>query len=666
MYKQLTILILLLTGITLTSATPTSDLSLSQLEQRLAEIDDELGKLAHYDLNGGVGAIGYQSLPLKPDQKVSVHIDWDEERLIDQVVLVPTLWRDTEKGPRADGFPQRFRVLAGTANTTNMVASYTEENHLLPRIAPLSMSFLPIKASWISIKVDTPPLIEGDSRRFLKLAEIMVFSGPENVALRKPVSVTSSMRGHIALHEQYMVDGFVPYLMDAAQGDESQAIQLQIDPQASRPHLTIDLGVSHLINQVNLHAIDQSRTIPASYLNDFAIPRHLRVTGANQRDFSDETVLYEYEQKSVGNIGPIIMNRFQETSCRYVRITVLQPKSIFALKNRLLLIGFGEIEVLSKGKNIALGCPVIVSSGIQNRRKGLERMTDGRNFFGNILPIREWMNQLAQRHELETERPIVSAELTRRYTHQKSMLKRMIRLATLLAAGIVISILIERLVHHRQMAGMRNRFAADLHDELGANLHVIGLLGDLAQAAVNSPEKLKKLHQRIRVMTERSGIAVREFTSILESETLYGDLLQNMQRATERITESLEGNLSFQGEENLPLLKQRMRIDLFLFYKECLINISRHSGATKFSAHLTASSREICLIVSDNGKGMANTKGEIEIPPSLRRRAHLLNAKVSAENPKEGGTRVVMKLRLRRGLHHPILQHKSPQRKSYE
>ena len=31
----------------------------------------------------------------------------------------------------------------------------------------------------------------------------------------------------------------------------------------------------------------------------------------------------------------------------------------------------------------------------------MSNLTDGVNFYGAILPVREWLNQLARRHELE-------------------------------------------------------------------------------------------------------------------------------------------------------------------------------------------------------------------------------------------------------------------------
>jgi signal transduction histidine kinase len=177
---------------------------------------------------------------------------------------------------------------------------------------------------------------------------------------------------------------------------------------------------------------------------------------------------------------------------------------------------------------------------------------------------------------------------------------------------------------------------------------VIGLLGDLAQAAVDSPEKLKGLHQRIRVMTERSGTAVQNCTNILEAKELYQDLYQDMQRTTQRIMADLDGSLTLQGsEEHLQRLKLRTRADLFLFYKECLVNISRHSGATQFSALLEIDTAALSLTVSDNGQGLDDASKN-NVPPSLLRRARLLGANVTATSLESGGTHIALNLLTRR------------------
>jgi signal transduction histidine kinase len=83
--------------------------------------------------------------------------------------------------------------------------------------------------------------------------------------------------------------------------------------------------------------------------------------------------------------------------------------------------------------------------------------------------------------------------------------------------------------------------------------------------------------------------------------------------------------------------------DLLLFYKECLVNISRHSGATRFSTHVEATAREVRLRVTDNGKGVAD-----RIPESLKRRARLMGALIASDTPEMGGTCILLSLRTRR------------------
>jgi signal transduction histidine kinase len=194
---------------------------------------------------------------------------------------------------------------------------------------------------------------------------------------------------------------------------------------------------------------------------------------------------------------------------------------------------------------------------------------------------------------------------------------------------------------------MKERFAADLHDELGANLHTIGLLSDLAEESAVSPEELSILHQRIRNVTERTGIAMRHCANLIEASSLDSGLRANFERASRRILAKLENSISITGEEHLEKLSARTRFDLFLFFNECLVNISRHAEATQFSTELRADSHEIKLSVSDNGRGIFHPKVN-GIPKSLKRRARLLGAKLNVDSPENGGTRINLQLRTRK------------------
>ncbi|WP_372845770.1 sensor histidine kinase [Pontiella sp.] len=633
---------------------PSDDLrrrSLSQLEQRLVEIDDELALLARYSIRSGTGGIGYRSKFHTEEHHTEwVEIDFRAEYPLDEIMLVPVIRRDAQTGFQADGFPREFRLIAGTEDDLqgNVIAEFFEEPRFLPRVAPLSIPCHGIKASWIRIETDWLSLRAFDERYVFQLAEIMAFSGPENVALHRLVHSRSNRRDGLAWDERFLVDGFVPYLMDAALGEKSVAFISRFTTNI-HPALTIDLGETQAVSRLHLHAVDPSDVLPQALASDFGIPKRMHLDGANHADFSDAQTLLDLRFETIYDMAPVMMWTFPETTNRYFRLNIDAPAEDPPFAPDAPRFGFAEIELFSKGTNMALGKTVTGTDVYENPQRPISCLTDGRNMYGTILPIREWMTQLRQRHDLETERPLVVQELNLRYEQQKDLLQRMGWLSALLAVGIGFTILIDRMLRMRQVRQIEMRIAADLHDELGANLHTIGLLSDLAEGAKVDPEELGMLHQRIRAVTERSGIAVRNCTDMFGANDLHKGLVADMERAAQRIMAKLDHELTIKGEEHIGRLKRRTCFDLFLFYKECLVNISRHSGATQFSTRLEITPREINLTIRDNGRGLSSTSGT-GIPGSLRRRAKLLGAKITVDSPSGGGTRINLNLKPRKRL----------------
>jgi len=629
------------------SATPhVKTSSISQMEHRLTVIDSKLSGLASFSMRSGVGTVGFRSEDhLDPRHTEWIQIELGETATIDQIVLVPTIWRDTKKGFQADGFPIEFKLIAGTGQSTNVVASFDATDNLLPRIAPLTAPFPAMSASWVRVEASLLSPRAWDGRYLLQLSEILVFSDTENVALRQPVKTSSigTGAGRSRIKEA-LVDGFVPYLMAAAQGEQSIAF-MSPPVTESHPELTIDLGKTRPLNRIHLHTPELGDTVPQSSEPGHGIPRRLLIEGANQSDFSDAILLIEYRMDSIFNAGPIIMRRFPETACRYIRLTAIEPYLMYGSPEKSQL-GFSEIELFSKGCNVALG-----KSVKSNFETGPDRsffsLTDGRNLYGTILPIRTWMNELALRQDLETERPLLFHKLHQRYEHQKVNIRRMGWLATLLAAGIAFTILIERMFHMRHVAKIRARFAADLHDELGANVNTIGLLSDVALASMDSPERLKNVLQRSRELTERTGTAVRHCIDLQKASGLFEDLPSDMQKTARRILNDLEYKFSFEGEEFLTTLNPRRQSDLFLFFKECLVNISRHAEASQINGSLIATRKKIILTITDNGHGISDSVKN-GIPSSLKRRARLLGGQITAEPSENGGTCITLTLRPRK------------------
>ncbi|CAA6677772.1 MULTISPECIES: sensor histidine kinase [unclassified Lentimonas] len=624
--------------------------SISQLEQQLNDINSELKGLAHLSLRSGIGNVGYRSMQqVADDHPEWVEIQLNAEYPIDQVVLVPTIWRDTEAGFQADGFPLEFQIRAGTEadKTGKVIAKYSEADGLLPRIAPVIVATDDTTASWLRIESFKHSRWKHypEPKYTLQFSEVLIFSGTKNVALHQTVHTSSNMTDSAgAWDERFLVDGFVPYLMDSALGSQSLAYVSSI---GQRPTLTLDLERPYPINQIHLHAVDQSDTVPQVYAGDLGIPPHLRVEGAMQPNFSDAVTILDYQRESINNTGPILMWNVPETTCRYVRIVSLGADRKTEFSPDKFRIGYAEVALFSGGHNVAFG-KAFQAEGTQippSSARLISSLTDGNNLYGQILPIRTWMEELARRHDLETLKPLIEQALAQRYARQKSQLRMVSGLAALLAAAIGLIILIQRNARQRQLAELKERMAADLHDELGANLHTIRLFGDLAKESVDSRSELLELLDRSSDFTERSIQAVRKSLGALESKDLHLQLVDDMRDISSRILTDQSHTITFEGEAMLQHLKPRKQVDLFLFYKECLTNIVRHSGATRVTTQVIANRKSIQIIVTDNGHSLPDS---LQNPPaSLARRAKLIGAHLTVANT-ETGTHITLILPLRK------------------
>ncbi len=642
-------LCLAVTGTTATVEEPTLPLpwTVSALAQRLQAIDQELNGLAYPRLMGGIGPIGYRSLTHDTaDVPEWIEIDLEGETTVNEVIVVPTLFHLPDSTVIADGFPEAFRVIAinDRTGTETLLAAFTAVDNLLPRKSPLVISCPPVVASRIRLEAIRLSPRAWDNLFDLQLSELLVFCGRENVAFQRPVTCSSSLEfPEAARQANFLVDGILPFIMDAQSGSRSLAYVALLKPDDS-PQLTIDLGEPQAIDAVRLHAADVSDNVPQSHPNSFGIPPHIRIEGASTADFSDAVPLKTYKARSELFMGPIMTLPFPETTCRFVKITGLQP-SRSTITNRPHF-GFAEVECLLEGRNLALGKPAATNLPPNDfsRRNRLPAITDGNNYYGEVLPLRTWLEQLARRHELERDRPLVLSQLTAAYQRQASLIQQLVGLAILLTAGITALIAVERYFRQRAVLQTREQIAADLHDELGANLHAIALCGDLAQANLDKPTKLADLLRRVRVLTDRSAQAAKACVNLLESTELYEGLEKDLQRTASRLLADLDYELSIAGKEHLAALSTKKQIGTALFFKECLANIIRHAQASRVATAVTASPRELVLTVTDNGRGLPAAGSGDPTPPSLIRRARLLGGSAIAFPNQAGGTVVTLRI----------------------
>lgn len=636
--------------------------SITALEHRKAEINAELPTLAHLSLNSGVSSIGYRSHHYldPPDHKEWVEIEFAEPTKLDEIILVPTIWRDTQGNFQADAFPAAFTITAreNSSSPASIIADYPDTRELLPRIAPL---VIPIqsKTKFSSIRIEVSRLNQRaiNNDYILQFAEVLAFSKGRNVALRQRVHCLTKPYpdGATAWQNSNLVDGITPYIMNAASGEQSLPyVSAPLGTQI--PRITIDLGEPALISGFRIHTVEQGDTMPQSFPGDFGMPSHFMLEGSMDAAFSKPDTLLEASLATIYQIGPILewpVSGSSQAKHRYLRLTAPRPYIQKQSEGDKLRIGFAEIEILSRlsgNANIARGKDVQANFGPAAPQLSPATLTDGHNFYGDILPIQQWLRELARRHQLEQELALIIPELEAKYSDQKANIRRLLWALAALVVAIGFILLYGRMHRIRQETLIRERIAANLHDELGANLHAIGKLSELAQDSLDDPEHLNDAVQRIRTLTKRTGTAAKDCSHMLLKQKLCDDLAAEIKRESTRLLADLEHQLSITGEENLPFLRRRTRIDLLLFYKESLINILRHSGATTVQTHLDVSisktirgtHTQLTLEVTDNGTGLHG-----HTPSALKRRAKLLKAKLEITTPEDGGSRILLSLRSR-------------------
>lgn len=614
---------------------------LQSLENRVEEIERTLSSLALESMVGGAGSVGSESkVHARPNNTEWFQVDWKTPALIDQIVLVPMIFL-TSLDYTAGGFPLEFRVLAGTPQDPKgtEIASFGEGDHLLPRKDPLVIP-CHTTASWVRIEATKlSPRVEAEDF-VLQLAELIAFSGETNMA--QGATVTSSSTGNQEGERRSLsalTDGHLPYSMNAP-GDRSGAFVAE-KLAGGTISITIDLGATHPVTQINFHALEPNRTSPGGIPNDAGIPEQFSIEGANREDFSDAVELAVRRKAGQFDCSPILRFRIPETPCRYVRLSTTNSRPYSEL------VAFAEIEILSHDRTISVGKSVKIQGAAQQRRP--ESLTNATNSYGSILSLRKWMNELALRHDLQTELPLLRRKIQQLTEQQRRKLATVTWIAGLSLVGGAFALLAFQLVKIRQLASLRARFAADLHDELGANLESIGMLAELAREDMHAPEKLEGTIGEIHDLIEDTRASARHCID-KQMHPMQINLAQDIRNLSTRILADMEWDLEITGEKFLQRLKPIFSDDLMLFYKECLVNVSRHSDATQVRARLEADKRTITLQVEDNGKGL-----QTGAPKSLQRRAKLLGGKVTSARASLGGTRITLTCRLRRIPFFPVI-----------
>ena len=159
----------------------------------------------------------------------------------------------------------------------------------------------------------------------------------------------------------------------------------------------------------------------------------------------------------------------------------------------------------------------------------------------------------------------------------------------------------------------RARIAKDIHDDLGANLTQIALLGELAQQDRSAPDKAGR---RIETISLTARQAIKSLDEIVWAVNPRNDTLPHLvdyasQFALDYLTVAgIRCRLDFPDEIPQREVSTDVRHNLFLVVKEALHNIVKHSGASEVRLRMTLTGDGLRFVIEDNGRGFDQTPAE--------------------------------------------------------
>ena len=179
--------------------------------------------------------------------------------------------------------------------------------------------------------------------------------------------------------------------------------------------------------------------------------------------------------------------------------------------------------------------------------------------------------------------------------------------------GIVYFISTQKL--QRQLALMRqqealekerSRIARDLHDQLGANLTQVALLGEMVEVDKNLPEEIESHAQQISKTARDTSTALDEivWAANPSNDTLEGLVTYACKYAQDYLAlAGIRYRLDVPSQLPDANIAPDLRHNVFLAFKESVNNVVKHAKAGEVKIRLRLDAGKFTIEIEDDGRG---------------------------------------------------------------
>jgi signal transduction histidine kinase len=176
------------------------------------------------------------------------------------------------------------------------------------------------------------------------------------------------------------------------------------------------------------------------------------------------------------------------------------------------------------------------------------------------------------------------------------------------------------------MGEERALIAADLHDDLGARLTELSLLGSLGVRTALLPERARSCLGEISLKSNEMVTALDEIVwTVNPKNDSVSSVVNYFCHYAQRFFEPTPIRCRLDVARDLPQspLNSEQRHHMFLAFKEALNNVARHSAASEIWLRVSAREGALRVTVEDNGRGFAGEPAASEADGLANMRARL-------------------------------------------
>jgi ligand-binding sensor domain-containing protein/signal transduction histidine kinase len=197
--------------------------------------------------------------------------------------------------------------------------------------------------------------------------------------------------------------------------------------------------------------------------------------------------------------------------------------------------------------------------------------------------------------------------------------------------------------HQEALEKERARIARDIHDQVGASLTQVSLLGEMVESDKDAPEEIEAHGKQISQTARETARALDEivWTVNPSNDTLDGLINYICKHAQDYLSVAgLRYRLEIPAELPRKNISPEARHNVFLAAKEAVTNIVRHAQASEVWIRLSLAPNYFTLKIEDDGRGFAPDKAAAlrHGLSNMRKRMEDIGGTFSIEPRVEGGT----------------------------